>query len=315
MRTVKSQIERLAKTDITALICGPSGTGKELVARLIHKSSPRRDHPWVPINCGAIPHDLFESELFGHQPGAFTGANKKKKGLIASAQGGTLFLDEIGELPMTMQVKLLRAIQERMIRPVGSTTEHRVDIRIVAASHQPLDQLVQTGRFRLDLYHRLDVARIELPSLDQMKDDLPLLIHFLTAKAATTHGLTPKALDPSALAALQRHHFSGNVRELEHRLIAGLLWSRGTQITETDLQLGKPQASAEHQYWTDGSAGLSLSHALNQTESNLINKALATHGNNHLAAAEQLGISERSLRYRINKLKHVHKTHESHSVQ
>lgn len=301
MQDLKTRIQRLAGLDITTLILGPSGSGKERVACLIHELSHRQHHAWVAINCAAIPHDLFESELFGHVAGAFTGTRGDKPGLIASAHRGTLFLDEIGELPMGMQVKLLRVLQERLIRPVGSTTEQSVDVRVIAASHQPLRDLVRQGTFRLDLYHRLKVATLELPAITQIKQDLPALCRFLLTKASKRLGLSFKPLAPCALNALFNHSFDGNVRELDHLLTSALVWSSGETIEASDLDL----LPAHHGGFQPASSMLPLTDhletALQATESAMIQQALKAHAYCKEAAAKQLGISERSLRYRLKK--------------
>lgn len=301
MQTLKLKIHRLAGLDITTLILGPSGSGKELVARLIHDLSHRQPQAWVAINCGAIPADLFESELFGHAAGAFTGAQGEKAGLIVSAHRGTLFLDEIGELPMGMQVKLLRVLQERLIRPVGSTTEQSVDVRIIAASHQPLQDLVRQGRFRLDLYHRLKVATIELPGLHQIKQDLPALCQFLLTKAADRLSLSCKPLTPCALNLLGTCKLDGNVRELDHLLTSALVWSTGDLIEASDLDL-LPVCQADLKSISSQHLPTqTLETALQATESAMIKQALQANAYSREAAAQQLGISERSLRYRLKK--------------
>lgn len=305
IRAVKAQIGRLAPIDITTLIQGQSGTGKELVARLIHHHSPRRSKPWVAVNCGAIPAELFESELFGHCEGAFTGASRHKKGLFQLAHRGTVFLDEVGELPLVMQVKLLRVIEERTIRPLGSETEHPVDIRLITASHQDLGRMVQQGLFRIDLYHRLKVAQIDLPCLGDMSKDMPQLISFFLDQAARELKLPLKPLTERAHRAIQRHLFGGNIRELKHCLSAALLWSTGPKIDTTDLpvlsvpDINKtlPDASLHRQ--------LSLQDTLQHAEQVLIDRALSENHQDRQAAAKQLQISERSLRYRLQKHQHL----------
>lgn len=305
IQLLQGQIARLAQINITTLIQGASGTGKELAARLIHHHSARQDRPWVAINCGAIPKDLFESEFFGHTEGAFTGAKSRKKGLLQMAHQGTVFLDEVGELPLLMQVKLLRAIEERAIRPLGSESEFPVDIRLIAASHRDLGQLVNRGDFRLDLYHRLKVAHIELPCLHQIPDDLPELIAFFLKQAATELHLPVKNLSHQANQAIQSHSFPGNIRELKHCLSAALLWSSGPEIEINDLCLtqhpettGEPDTMRAH-------SDESLQEALARTEQTLITHALYANDQDRQAAAQQLRISERSLRYRIQKYQNL----------
>jgi len=301
MLALKAQIRRLAEVDVTTLIQGPSGTGKELAARLIHQLSIRQKRPWVAINCAAIPDDLFESELFGHVEGAFTGAQGLKKGLITTANKGTLFLDEVGELGGRMQAKLLRVLQEGLIRPIGSALEHPVDIRVIAASHQPLPKLVDAGTFRLDLFHRLHVACIELPSLQAMRSDIPLLSSHLLAKAAARYALPEKPLDQEAQNALFELELPGNVRELDHLLTSGLIWSTGSRITKKDLGINSQKEASIADRVENRSAGLDLVGALEQTERRMIQKALCEQSHNKKAAAFQLGISERALRYRLQK--------------
>ena len=301
IRVVKEQIGRLAPIDITTLIQGQSGTGKELVARLIHHHSPRRSKPWVAINCGAIPSDLFESELFGHCEGAFTGANRRKKGLFQMAHRGTVFLDEVGELPLVMQVKLLRVIEERSIRPLGSETEHPIDIRLIAASHRDLGQMVEQGHFRIDLYHRLKVAQIDLPCLRDISRDLPQLISFFLDQVAKELKLPVKPITDRAHLAFQRHLFKGNIRELKHCLSAALLWSTGPKIDIEDLPLRSPSGIDETRPDESLDPCQSLDDSLQRTERALIHRALSENHQNHRAAARQLQISERSLRYRLKK--------------
>ncbi len=301
IQRLKTQIARLAEINVTTLIQGQSGTGKELAARLIHHHSARRTHPWVAVNCAAIPADLFESELFGHIEGAFTGAKRRKKGLLEIAHRGVLFLDEVGELPMAMQVKLLRAIEERTIRPVGAAHECPIDIRLIAASHQDLAQLVTKGHFRLDLYHRLKVAQIALPSLDQIPTDLPEFVSFFLAQAARELSLPKKPLSKLAKAAIENHVFAGNIRELKHCLTAGLLWSTGPEIETRDLQLTQPIVPDQETPVAPIQETKSLQDALHRTEQALIYHALYENNQDRHAAADQLQITERSLRYRIQK--------------
>ncbi|HEY7906148.1 MAG TPA: sigma-54 dependent transcriptional regulator [Wenzhouxiangella sp.] len=301
IQVLKAQIARLAQINVTTLIQGQSGTGKELAARLIHHHSARQAHPWVAVNCAAIPADLCESELFGHIEGAFTGAKQRKKGLFEIANRGTVFLDEVGDLPMAMQVKLLRAIEERTIRPLGAEHERPIDVRLMAASHQDLAQLVTKGRFRLDLYHRLKVAHIELPSLDQIRNDLPEFVAFFLAQAAKELSLPKKPLSVLAEAAIKNHVFAGNIRELKHCLTAGLLWSTGPEIEIDDLQLTQPIALDPETPVVPIQETQSLQEALDRTEQALIHDALYANNQDRHAAADQLQITERSLRYRIQK--------------
>jgi two-component system response regulator PilR (NtrC family) len=307
MAQLKQEIQRLAGLEVTVLIEGPSGSGKELVADLIHAYSPRREHPWVAINCGAIPDDLFESELFGHRAGAFTGAANHKKGLLAVANQSTLFLDEIGELPKKMQVKLLRALETDLIRPLGSTEERPLNARVIAATNQPIDQLVADGQFRLDLYHRLKVTHIQTPALSDLVEDLAVLSAHLLSNAAARFDLPRKALSDAALQALKHHPFPGNVRELDHCLTRGLIRSTQDVIEYSDLGLAPlrdrvvANASATPALEPASRPPTQLLEALNTTESALISQALKDNAYQRHAAALQLGITERALRYRLKK--------------
>ena len=242
MQAVRQTIQRVARTMAPVLITGESGTGKELIARALHACSHRADGPFVPVNCGAIPADLLESELFGHRRGAFTGANADKPGLFQAAAGGTLFLDEVSDLPLPMQVKLLRVLQERAVRPVGATAEEAVDVRIVSATHKDLTRLVQAGQFRHDLYYRLNVIPVHAPALRDHPDDLAAIAHAVLAQLARRDGLAqPPTLTPAALQRLQAHPFPGNVRELENLLERALALHPGTVL---DADAFPPPAEA-----------------------------------------------------------------------
>lgn len=301
MLCLKKAIAKLAQVDVTTLITGASGTGKECVARLIHNHSPRAQHPWIAINCGAIPQDLFESELFGHQAGAFTGARGTKVGLIQAADQGTVFLDELSELPPNGQVKLLRVLQERVIRPIGSTREIPINVRIIAATHRDLEPLIDQGKFRLDLFHRLNVARITTPSLAEIPQDLNALIDHLLAKVSAQLELKIKPLSQCAFAALQRHPFPGNVRELEHCLTRGLVHASGDVIMASDLALDEHPSPSVASPPTGAYSFTGLTEMLAHTESQLIQQALSSCHYNRQATAQYLGISERALRYRLSK--------------
>jgi len=216
MGDLLAQAERVAHSAVSVLVSGPSGSGKELLARAIHKASPRRSHPFVAINCGALPEQLLESELFGHVKGAFTGAVSRHEGLFQAANGGTLFLDEIGDMPMPLQVKLLRALQERQIRPVGSTESIPVDVRLISATHRDLDKAMQESDFREDLYYRLNVVNLCLPPLRERPEDIPLLARYFVERAAERHNSKVKGLSPAALTLLAQMAWPGNVRQLEN---------------------------------------------------------------------------------------------------
>ncbi len=298
---VRVMIERLARGQAPVYIAGESGTGKELAARLIHELGPRAEKPFVPVNCGAIPESLMESEFFGHRKGSFTGAVSDKDGLFKAADSGTLFLDEVGDLPLSMQVKLLRAIQEKSVRPVGSQSEIKVDVRILSATHKNLQDLVAQGKFRQDLYYRLNVIELHIPALRERPEDVPLLAEALSRKLSDNMGMKPPHLTPDAVESLQRYQFAGNVRELENILERALTLCNGTEITAQDLQL---QVSAPE---TDGEDTVmggkeSLDDYLERVERATIEKALTQTHQNKTAAAKLLGISFRALRYKLEKL-------------
>ena len=288
-------------------IHGESGTGKELVARLIHELGPRADKPFIPVNCGAIPEQLMESEFFGHKKGSFTGAVQDKDGLFKAADGGTLFLDEVGDLPVPMQVKLLRAIQERTVRPVGSQTEIRVDVRILSATHRDLHGLVREGKFRQDLYYRLNVIELAIPNLRSRPEDIPVLAEFLCQKLGATLGGEPLALAASAHESLSRYDFPGNVRELENILERAMTMCDGTEITAADLHLPDtgmqdPQDTGDEMAPSSQSESESLEEYLARVEESAIRDALVRTQQNKTAAAKLLGITFRALRYKLEKL-------------
>ncbi|MHB1567300.1 MAG: sigma-54-dependent transcriptional regulator [Acidiferrobacter sp.] len=305
MQSVRTLIERLARGQAPVYVSGESGTGKELAARLIHDLGPRAPHPFVPVNCGAIPEQLMESEFFGHKKGSFTGAFADKDGLFKSADGGTLFLDEVGDLPVPMQVKLLRAIQEKAVRPVGSQQEIPVDVRILSATHKNLHDLVRTGAFRQDLYYRLNVIELVIPPLRERPEDIPGLAEHLAARLA---GGRPLPLTAAALAALQDYDFPGNVRELENIMERALTLSEGPDIDVIDLRLpattGQTEGRADDETApaTTFAGGQSLEEHLAQVERAVIEKALRDSHHNKTAAARELGITFRALRYKLEKL-------------
>jgi len=295
---VRQLIARVARSEAPVYLSGESGTGKELAARLIHSQSVRRDKPFIPVNCGAIPENLMESEFFGYRKGAFTGADTEREGFFQAADSGTLFLDEVADLPLPMQVKLLRAIQEKRVRRVGATSEEPINVRILCATHQNLGQLVREGRFRQDLFFRVNVIEIRMPSLRECREDIPELTSAILARLADKEA---PMVTPEALAALQRYDYPGNVRELENILERALALHSGNRILPDDLQL------AGNGKKVDGGgtglfAGASLPETLDKMERDTIREALTkTHGN-RTAAARLLGISFRSLRYRIERL-------------
>jgi len=310
IEALRGLVERLARSQAPVHITGESGTGKELVARLIHNRSPRADAPFVPVNCGAIPAELMESEFFGHLKGSFTGAMRDKPGLFQAAEGGTLFLDEVGDLPLPMQVKLLRALQERSVRPVGSETEIAVNVRVISATHRNLASLVAEGSFRQDLYYRLNVIEVRTPPLRERSADIPLLCRSILQRLAENNGLAhPPELDSAALLRLQRYGFPGNVRELENMLERAVTLSDGQHILESDLQLrgepateAAPSAPATNAATSTVAIGGGLESQMEAMERRAIVEALEKARYNKTKAAAILGMSFRSLRYRIKKL-------------
>ena len=289
MKNLLSMALRAAATPWTVLIRGETGTGKELIARLIHLLSPRKDAPFVEMNCAAVPESLFESELFGHEKGAFTGASARRKGLFEQADGGTLFLDEAGELPMTMQAKLLRALQENSITRVGGERPVSVDVRIIAATNRDLKKMVEQGTFREDLYFRLNVIELEIPPLRQRKEDIPLLIDFFLDKFHSK-----ARFDSEAMAQLGKYNYPGNVRELEHIIQRTITMARSSTIHLQDLP---PEVRS---FRGDNSPG-DLNQRLAEVEQQMILDALENNNWVQTRAAEALGISERVLRYKMEK--------------
>jgi len=302
MQRIFELVAQVADTRTTVLISGESGTGKELVARAIHDQSERAGSAFVAVNCGAIPENLLESELFGHVKGAFTGAVQSKEGLFESASGGTLFLDEVGELPVALQVKLLRAIQDKTIRRVGGTQDTRIDVRIISATNRDLADEVAAGRFREDLYYRLNVIQVHLPPLRERHDDIPLLVSHFVEKYADELGKTIEAVSDDAMERLLRHPFPGNVRELENVVERAVALSRGEEITAESLPpnvLREPERSTAARIPADG---VNLEELVNDYERALLSEALRTSGGVKKRAAQLLGISFRSFRYRLEKL-------------
>jgi two-component system response regulator PilR (NtrC family) len=295
---VRRLIDRVARSQAPVHITGESGSGKELAARLIHNLGARRDHVFVPVNCGAIPENLMESEFFGYRKGAFTGASDDREGFFQVADGGTLFLDEVAELPLTMQVKLLRAIQEKRVRKVGATGEEAVDVRVICATHQDLKALVEQGRFRRDLFYRLNVIELRMPALRECREDIPAMAQHILERLARTAGLVPPLLTAPALAALQSYPFPGNVRELENVLERALALMVGDRIDAADLNLAPAQTPG----LAPATVGGSLQDHLDNVERQAILDALARANNNRTAAARLLGVTFRSLRYRMARL-------------
>jgi len=297
---VRELIGKLARTQAPVYISGESGSGKELAARLIHENGARRDKPFVPVNCGAIPDTLMESEFFGYKKGAFTGAAEDREGFFQAASGGTLFLDEVAELPLAMQVKLLRSIQEKRVRKVGATQEDPVDVRVICATHQNLAALVGAGRFRQDLFYRLNVIELSMPPLRECREDIPLIAAAILQRLAAQAGTTPAQLTPAASDELMRYGFPGNIRELENILERALALSTSQEIGSEDLRLTPPQAVAEER--AESSSGEALPDYLDGLERKAILDALSKTGFNRTAAAKLLGITFRQLRYRMQRL-------------
>lgn len=294
IRLARGMIEKLARSQAPVYISGESGSGKELAARLIHASSVRRDQPFIPVNCGAIPENLMESEFFGHKKGAFTGAHQDHHGVFQAAAGGTLFLDEVADLPLHMQVKLLRAIQERRVRPVGATQETPVDVRLISATHRDLGAEVREGRFRQDLFYRLNVIELRMPALRDMPEDIGSLASGILARRAAP-GSAPR-LSAAALRALREYPFPGNVRELENILERALALSSGETIEREDLRLEPVAAAAVDP------RRMPLEDYLASVERQAIVEALDRTRYNRTAAARLLGITFRQLRYRMQRL-------------
>ena len=319
MEKLNSQIEKVARTQAPIFIHGPSGTGKELVSQLIHSLGVRRDKPFIAVNCGAIPRDLMESEFFGHMKGSFTGASSDKLGFFRAAEGGTLFLDEVAELPIDMQAKLLRVIQEQSVRPIGNEQELPINVRILSASHRDLHQQVEKELFRQDLYFRLNVITVETPSLASRPDDIPPLADHFLQKYAKEWQMPALKLAPETLAALTEYSFPGNVRELENILQRAFTMSENDEISIEDLNLPDHQKTESINKNTDENTEQNTNEnatekkSTNMANGNLeayienierlaINEALEATRWNKTAAAEKLGISFRALRYRCSKL-------------
>lgn len=306
IRTLRAHINKLARSQAPVYISGESGAGKEMVARQIHRQGPRADAPFVPVNCGAIPAELMESEFFGHRKGSFSGAYEDKPGLFQAAHGGTLFLDEVADLPMHMQVKLLRALQEKAVRPVGATREIPIDARILTATHRDLAQLVEKGEFRQDLFYRVNVIQLHVPPLRERREDIPLLANSFLAELAGEWQIPLPRLSRAAMDRLQGYRFPGNVRELENILERALTLADSNLIEPGHLQLCAPgsiEKSGPHEGLPDFEAeGASLENYLTDIEKTAIMKALEETRWNRTAAARKLGMSFRSLRYRLKKL-------------
>jgi len=317
IRGLKETIRRLTRTEVialpeppTVLIMGETGCGKDLVARAIHYEGPRRARPFIHVNCTALPATLFESELFGHVPGAFTNAVKAKRGLFEVANGGTIFLDEIGHLDADSQAKLLLAIEHRQVRPVGGTESRPINVHIIAATNRDLSAAVNANEFRRDLYHRLRVIEMIVPPLRSRREDIPLLAAYFLAAHCRRFGLTPKRLSDDALDTLARYNWLGNVRELSHVLESAVLQVDGSEVCDHDLRLGQEDASG-HGLRIDLPGGKSISMDFNsgtprleEVEYTILSTAFDYFGRNLSRAARALGITREALRYRLNKFPH-----------
>jgi Nif-specific regulatory protein len=295
MRQIYEQISQVARTNATALLRGESGTGKELVARAIHHNSPRAGMPFIKVNCAALPEPLFESELFGHERGAFTGALSRKKGRFELAQGGTLFLDEIGELPLTTQAKLLRVLQFREFERLGGTQTLHTDVRIVAATNADMERAVQNGTFREDLYYRVNIFTITLPPLRDRRADIPALAEYFLSRLATEHERRITRISSAALDLLSQYSWPGNVRELENVIERAVVVCSGSVVQEGDL----PEALRAAKHNGDR---MTLGEAVDRLERQMVEDALRTERGNIAAAARVLGTTERIVRYKARKL-------------
>ncbi|MEX2365694.1 MAG: sigma-54 dependent transcriptional regulator, partial [Pseudohongiellaceae bacterium] len=310
MIRLQGKIRKLARSQAPVFIQGESGTGKELVARQIHALGPRAEGPFVPVNCGAIPSELMESEFFGHKKGAFTGANEDKSGFFQTANNGTLFLDEVADLPLAMQVKLLRSIQEKKVRAIGSQQETDVDVRILSATHKNLDALVASGEFRQDLFYRINVINLTVPALRERTSDIPLLCQRILIRIAESYELVPARLDKAAEQALMNYPFPGNVRELENILERAYTLCEDDRIGLRDLQLDQTPAAAISASNNGNGSGerytrpsdMNLEDYLMEVEREVVEQALEETRWNRTAAAKRLGITFRALRYRLKKL-------------
>ncbi|GLS27925.1 sigma-54-dependent transcriptional regulator [Marinibactrum halimedae] len=307
VKVLRKKITKLARSQAPVFISGESGSGKELVARSIHNHGPRAESPFIAVNCGAIPTDLMESEFFGHKKGTFTGAHQDKKGLFQAANGGTLFLDEVADLPLDMQVKLLRAIQEKAIRMVGDAKEIKIDVRILSATHKNLANAVSNGDFRSDLYYRINVIEIDVPPLRDRKGDIQLLAEFFLEKFAEEMQCNPAQLQKNALTTLEQYTFPGNVRELENILERAYTLCDGDIITIDDLQLNrKNEPPSQQPKSTPSDINVAeiqnLDEYLADIERDILVNALEQNRWNRTATAKSLGITFRSLRYRLKKL-------------
>jgi two-component system response regulator PilR (NtrC family) len=304
IKNIISMCEKIADSQASVFISGESGTGKEVVARAVHDMGSTPNRPFVAINCGALPENIMESELFGHVKGSFTGATSDKKGLIAEADGGTLFLDEIGELPLQLQVKLLRALQEKTIRKVGGAKEIPVNVRIISATNADITQMVEQNNFRTDLFYRLNVIHLELPPLRERSEDIPPLVHALLPQIASDNNSGVTGIEPDAMRCIIDYNYPGNIRELKNILERAVALSTGSLITVNELPKSVTSSNSRQPAAPVNNispSGIDLDAIISQIEQDYINMALKQTGGVQSAAAKLLGITVRSLRYRINK--------------
>lgn len=304
MRQLRATIDKLSRSQASVYINGESGSGKELAARMIHERSARHKRAFVAVNCGAIPENLMESEFFGYKKGAFTGADKDHDGFFLIADGGTLFLDEVADLPLPMQVKLLRVIQEKQVRRIGEAREQNIDVRIISATHKKLNHCVETGQFRQDLYYRLNVIELNMPSLREMREDIPLIAETILTKLCRETSRLNCRLKKDALTILTSYDYPGNVRELENILERTLALCSDVQIGKEELQLPQQEfrKDIDHSSSSESDQGLPLQDFLDRLEKDSIVKALDQTRYNRTKAAKILGITVRSLRYRMERL-------------
>ena len=333
IKSLLNLIQKVASTKTSVLVIGESGTGKELVARMIHEQGPLKDRPFIPVNCGAIPETLIESEMFGHKRGSFTGAVQDKLGLFEAAHTGTLFLDEVGELPLSMQVKLLRALQERVIRKVGGTDDMKVDVRVIAATNRDLEAAVKAGTFREDLYYRLNVILIRTPPLRERRTDIPLLAEHFLKKINAKYKKCLEGFEPDVIGVLQNYPWPGNVRELENAMERAVTLENGTKISTSSLSVAIINSSmapvmAPNSAGSSGAiaklagneirlpapdftqGSLNLDAILGDVEKTYLMSALEHTGGVKKRAADLLGITFRSIRYRLKKLGVDHRDSE-----
>ncbi len=314
IQLVKETIEKVASYDINVLIIGESGTGKDLVARTIHRLSHRADKPFVAINCASLPAELLESELFGYKKGAFTGATSDKKGLIEEANGGTLFLDEIGEMPMQLQAKLLRFIETKKIRPLGSVKEVDVDVRIISATNKNLEEEIEKGNFREDLYYRLSTITIRMPSLKERREDIPLIVESILKELKEKYGKDIQGISPEFLDYLMQYDYKGNIRELKNILEKAVILSEGKELTLpryesksiNSVYIDDPEESFTVKTFPE--EGIDLKKVLSNIEKSLIEKAMEKAKGNKTKASQILGLTFREFRYRFDKYKDTDKT-------